>query len=391
MVSLKLLFGLGATMAGVIYWSFLLMKNSGNLLPRTEHTDPTIAFLKKISLEVETSRLFWNKQLMKQQHIFINLTVKHIGLEDIPEQLEPGIELEGVFLIGESGSDSLSNGTEKKICKILRALKGVPVKILSIKNCNNEEQTFSIPCERTPLSISTIVSLECISPAFLEWFGAALDFGKCLPGLDLEIFDCGIESVKCLNGLGFKSLSTLCLRKMEKLKSLDCPALIEACNNNLLTLWSLSNPLEIPETVALAIAEKKWKEINIDLMIWNTICQMVKREISVSKELFLNVTSLKELGADASQWKTGDIGAKSVEIYDSTEETLLRKEFVELAMQWVYENVETVVKVHILPLLIHKQTDPELEIKRLEDILPEIASLPNLVVLKINQRVRVSS
>ncbi|OAG31267.1 hypothetical protein NEDG_02255 [Nematocida displodere] len=238
------------------------------------------------------------------------------------------------------------------LVKLLQAISGVCTQLLSINVFNTKE---TLP-ETSQIALPNIKTLGItqISPSFLAWCCETVDLSARTTGMAIKVGGCATTSIKCLDSLGVQCLRDLALEKLPNLQTLDCRVIEStprACMG-VLKLWDLPNIAYISKPLAEMLTEDIWEGVCMDMHIWNTICSQANRSMNASRDLWLIVHSLDELGG-------GSVcpGVESLTVEEKAKTGITYTAFFETAMGWVLSSGEGIKKIGAISV---KSADPSL-------------------------------
>ncbi|OAG32040.1 hypothetical protein NEDG_00515 [Nematocida displodere] len=174
---------------------------------------------------------------------------------------------------GREAAEETSGVEIDNIHEVFTILSKTPINNLILKGFNLQHD---IPLGTSKTSLSCVKRLHLIgvSPLFIRWLGSCVSVRNGTQNPNLRIAECpGITNLGCLDGLQFANVNFLSLRSMPKLRSLECQLLKEGRVKEGLVLWGLDALLIIDSELGKSIAKKPWKNITLDMHIWNQICQ----------------------------------------------------------------------------------------------------------------------
>ena len=364
----------------------LCARDEGALSPyiaSSEFAEATIAFLEKCN---PGRQFFEHNVIDKDKPVFIEINLSTLELGDIPALIEPGLVFDWLSIDGLD-PDKPSQTPEvlfPKLTKLLRALGQVHVRSLRIYKFDIPTESLSAEEPKIPLSIGKELQIIEISPSFLGWFCASIDLRACTQGIELELGGCSTKSIKCLDELGIRTLSSLHLNDLPNLKRLDCQMPNRSgFNDGTLFFVRLAKDLDVPAAAAKAIAEQGWKEVYMDMHIWNRVCCLAEKGIVVKDWLYLYVRRLKELQTDRGKQQSALSRVQRLEIHDTIKGELSPTVYLGALMAWLCANAGEVEEIHIRTKS-DTATGQELEELRTSATPADFERLSNLKDLSLN-------
>ncbi|OAG31529.1 hypothetical protein NEDG_00004 [Nematocida displodere] len=351
-------------------------------LARTDYTDNTIAFFEKYSAgDLVTRNEFPHIQINRYQPNTISIHLERVALVDIPEKLEPDLELSMLSIAGSSEQKDIPN-IRILLEKIICALRRVWIEELHLTAIYMDQETTSPIGLHTPLCLFKALDMSHISGPFLEWFCEVVDLGGCTEGIEVNVVGCNTPSIACLNKLGISSISNLNISFLQNLQHFDYCLPNSAADTCELKICNLPRNIGVSAVVAKSLAEGIWLNVEMDMDIWNIICSAAKRKIGVLEELTLNIVFLEDLQADIDpgvrRWL--ELQAGSIIFWDCTKEKMLKRPFFDAVVAWVRVNASGVMDIEITGINI--TTDPELESLWARTPV-DVTGLSNLTTLEV--------
>ncbi|OAG32581.1 hypothetical protein NEDG_02163 [Nematocida displodere] len=363
------------------------------VLERTDNTDKTIAFFNKSTVPLEVKEVGGAVCIRKKQcDIKRVISLRDYALKEIPEVMDPGIQLIKLTILDDDQSSDMLRADEDamdRLAKLLNALATADIKDMALNGFGmgkNTELTrnTSLTTNKTEFyNIRGRLVLHRVSSFFIEWLGAHYDFsqGRKTMGLVVQSSP-DITSLVCLDALNITEVCGLWMRFLPGLKDLSCRLILQKQVTSHLALRGFER-LVITPNIAQAIAKKNWEGIYMDISFWMAIFS-AQPDIDI-RVIRLAITTAEDAEKIESYIVTGRprLTVEQLVIVIMHKDTELTQTLLISMLVWASANFHAIYELKIESL---GDVSPEVNALLLRKRRPTIfmATLPRLEILTIN-------